>query len=471
VAGLDAPQTVWRPQYGTQWWFLTCDVFEALYHGTRGPGKTDALIMDFAQHVGQDYGPAWRGILFRQTYPQLEDVRAKTRRWYPQIFPGARWNGSQYKWIFPEGEELLLRHMARADDYWDYHGHEYPWIGWEELSNWATADCYEAMMACCRSSHAEVPRKVRATCNPYGPGHNWVKARFIDAAGSGVPVGIGAGRQRVHIFGQLTENRILLDADPDYLKTLQSDSNAHRRKAWLEGSWDIVAGGLFDDLWDPRVHVVEAFPVPESWRVDRSFDWGSTQPFSVGWWAESDGTDATLADGTTRPTVRGDLYRIAEWYGWSGKPNDGLKMTARKVALGILERERDLGLEVRPGPADSHIFADARIGRDIAAEMAAAGVHWTKAHKGSGSRLIGAERLRALLAGALPRSDGPREQPGLFVFAGCRAFIRTVPVLPRGTGDPDDVDTNAEDHVYDETRYRIMARKGLGGEKRVGGMH
>jgi hypothetical protein len=264
---------------------------------------------------------------------------------------------------------------------------------------------------------------------------------------------------------------ILLDADPDYLKTLQSDSNAHRRKAWLEGSWDIVAGGLFDDLWDPRVHVVEAFPVPESWRVDRSFDWGSTQPFSVGWWAESDGTDATLADGTTRPTVRGDLYRIAEWYGWSGKPNDGLKMTARKVALGILERERDLGLEVRPGPADSHIFADARIGRDIAAEMAAAGVHWTKAHKGSGSRLIGAERLRALLAGALPRSDGPREQPGLFVFAGCRAFIRTVPVLPRGTGDPDDVDTNAEDHVYDETRYRIMARKGLGGEKRVGGMH
>ena len=98
-------------------------------------------------------------------------------------------------------------------------------------------------------------------------------------------------------------------------------------------------------------------------------------------------------------------------------------------------------------------------------------MRWTKAHKDPGSRRIGAERLRALLAGALPRAEGPREQPGLFVFADCRHFIRTVPVLPRGAKDPDDVDPNAEDHVYDETRYRIMARRGLGGEKRISGFH
>ncbi len=101
--------------------------------------------------------------------------------------------------------------------------------------------------------------------------------------------------------------------------------------------------------------------------------------------------------------------------------------------------------------------------------MAAVGVRWTRAHKGRGSRRTGAERLRALLAGARPGETGAREQPGLFVFETCRHFIRTVPVLPRDDRDPDDVDTNAEDHVYDETRYRVMARKGLGGEQRVKG--
>ena len=471
MAQADRLRVIWQPQECSQILFLECPHFECLYHGTRGPGKTDALLMDFAQHVGTGFGAAWRGVLFRQTYPQLEEVRAKARRWFSEIFGEARWNASQSKWVFPGGEELLLRHMAGPEDYWDYHGHEYPWIGWEELTNWPTPDGYEAMIACCRSSHPGLPRKVRATCNPYGPGHNWVKARFIDAAPQGQTVGPEGALARVHLFGAIAENKVLLEADPQYLERLKADSNAHRRKAWLEGSWDIVAGGLFDDLWDPGVHIVEPFPVPESWRVDRSFDWGSTRPFSVGWWAESDGTDATLADGTVRPTLRGDLYRIAEWYGCGGKPNEGLKLRAREVALGILERERALGLDVRPGPADSHIFDDAKIGRDIAAEMAAAGVRWTKAHKGPGSRRTGAERLRALLAGALPCAEGPREQPGLFVFADCRHFIRTVPVLPRGAKDPDDVDPNAEDHVYDETRYRIMARRGLGGERRLAGMH
>jgi hypothetical protein len=357
--------------------------------------------------------------------------------------------------------------MATAEDYLAYHGHEYPWIGWEELTNWATADCYETMMACCRSSHSAVPRKVRATCNPYGPGHGWVKARFIDLGPGGEPL-LEGGRVRTGVMGRIGENQILLRADPDYLNTLKSDSNEARRKAWLEGRWDIVAGGIFDNLWDPRVHVVAPFEIPVSWRVDRAFDWGSSSPFSAGWWAESDGSDVVLPDGSCRPTLRGDLYRIAEWYGWNGKPNQGLRMLAGNIARGILKREQAMGRLVRPGPADSQIFS-INNGNAIAEEMAAAGVRWTRAAKVGGSRKDGAERLRALLSGALPGEGGARERPGLFVFETCRHFIRTVPVLPRDARDPDDIDPRAEDHVYDETRYRVMERKGLGGEKRVKG--
>ena len=103
--------------------------------------------------------------------------------------------------------------------------------------------------------------------------------------------------------------------------------------------------------------------------------------------------------------------------------------------------------------------------------MTLAGVEWTAADKAPGSRKAGAERLRELLAGALPKSQDRREQPGLFIFATCRHFLRTVPVLPRDAKDPDDVDSSAEDHVYDETRYRITARRGLSGTQSLGGFH
>jgi hypothetical protein len=97
---------------------------------------------------------------------------------------------------------------------------------------------------------------------------------------------------------------------------------------------------MFDDLWDAKVHSVGRFQVPRTWYVDRSFDWGSSKPFSVGWWAESDGSDLVFPNGRRMRTVRGDLFRIAEWYGCvKGKENEGLKMTASQIAEGIKLRE------------------------------------------------------------------------------------------------------------------------------------
>lgn len=426
--------------------------------------NTDALLMDFAQHVGRGYGAAWRGILFRETYPQLADVIAKSKKWFKSFFPRAQYNESATKWVFPDGEELLLRHMKKADDYWNYHGHEYPWIGWEELTNWANPDCYLRMMSCCRCSTAGVPRKYRATTNPYGRGHNWVKRRFQLPQMRGRVIKDPDGRDRVAIHGTIHENRILLAADPNYVKTVSAAArNDNERKAWLEGSWEITAGGMFDDLWRSDVHVVDPFPIPRSWRVDRSFDWGSSKPFSVGWWAESDGTDVVWPDGRRRSTVRGDLFRIGEWYGWTGVENEGLRMLATAIADGIVGREVALGIRarVRPGPADSAIF-DAEPGKtSIATDMAAHGVTWEPADKGPGSRKQGWEQMRKLMTGALPSvGGGPREAPGLFVFRTCdEGFLRTIPVIPRDDKDLDDVDTEAEDHAADEARYRCRHKR------------
>ena len=485
---------IWKPQAGSQEAFLaSTPIFEVLFQGSRGGGKTDCLLMSFGMHVGQGFGAGWKGILFRQTYKQLTDVITKTKKWFPQIWPQAKFNGTEHKWVWPTGEELLLRQFRKDDDYWNYHGHEYPWIGWEELCNWATDTGYKRMFSCCRSSTPGMPRMIRATTNPYGPGHNWVKMRYMpDTMNMKVRRGLTDERgltepPRLSIFSKLEENKILLKEDPDYInKIAASARNEAERKAWLEGSWDIVSGGMFADVWDPKYNIVRPFNIPDRWSIDRSFDWGSSKPFSVGWWAVSNGEDVKVHDGSWRSTVRGDMFRINEWYGWSGKPNEGVQMLATDIARGIVEREINWGwreqgdgswCRVKSGVADSQIFA-AENGNCIATDMKVKvrlddgirykGVTWMEADKRPGSRATGWVQMRQMIKNAHPtllgQNDdgedifGPRENPGMFIFDRCTQWIRTVPGLPRDDDNLDDVNTEAEDHAADETRYRVRHR-------------
>jgi len=447
------PKVIWQPHPGSQELFLNCPIYEAIYEGTRGPGKTDALLMDFAQFVGRGYRTEWKGILFRREYKEFDDIVEKSRKWFPRIFPGAKFIASKgdYKWIFPNGEKLFFRTAKKASDYDSYHGHGYPWIGWEELTSWPNEELYIAMLSICRSAHPGMPRHYRATCNPWGVGHHWVKARFISPMPRGVVIEDEEGRERVAIHGEIWENTHLLENDPEYLKNLKAQTGS-KRQAWLFGDWDIVAGGMFGDVWDSKRHIVQPFNVPRTWRIDRSFDWGSARPYSVGWWAESDGCDIELPDGSTMSTQRGALYRIAELYGWTGKPNEGTRELAVEVARKIKALEANMGRRVWPGPADSTIF-DTENGKCIADDMANVGVGWKKADKRQGSRINGWEILRERMKNTLSG-----EGPGLYVFDTCRQFIRTVPVLPRDENKPDDVDTEAEDHVADEVRYRVLAK-------------
>lgn len=452
------PGVAWAPQPGSQTYFVTSPIFETLYEGTRGPGKTNALLMDFCQHVGQGHGKAWRGILFRQSYPALADVVAKSQEWIPRAFHGAKFNESSYTWRFPDGEELLLRYMERPKDYWSYHGHEYPWIGWDELTNWPDLACYQIMKSCCRSSKANVPRKYRSTANPFGPGHHAVKAYFIDVAPRGVIFTDAQQNQRVTIHGHWSENAFLMQNDPEYVPRLvqATQDDPDQQAAWIDGNWDVAAGTFFGAVWSRQHHVLAPFAVPQTWRIDRAFDWGSSKPFSVGWWAESDGTTAIMADGSTRHFARGSLFRVGEWYGCQpGKPNVGLGLDGQDIAKGILARQKARWPNrfIQPGPADSSIF-DVQDGHCIGDSFKKAGVTWLAANKGPGSRKNGWQLIRDRL-GAAKRK--PLEEPGLYVFEECREFIRTVPMMPRDELKPDDVDTKAEDHIGDETRYRVLA--------------
>lgn len=478
------------------------------YHGARGPGKTDTQLMRFYRRVGMGYGEFWRGVIFDREYKMLDDLVSKSRRHFKGFNDGAVFlsSSADYKWRWPTGEELLFRQAKKAADYWNYHGQEFPFIGWNELCKYPSPELFEAMMSCNRSSFTvekdgpvdsngmpisigPIPLEVFATGNPYGPGHGWVKRRFIDPAPSGTVVRKPTSvfnpktqqrevivKTQVAIFGSYKEN-IYLDAA--YVANLENERDPNKRKAWLLGDWNIVAGGALDDVWRPSVHVLPRFPVPANWRVDRAFDWGSTHPSACTWWAEADGTEVKLPDGRTFCPPKGSLICIAELYfNDPEQTNVGLKWSATKVAQAIRNREIDMlthgplravsnggppletwiSKQPWPGPADNQIRNVMMVDIDtIETQMQKVGIRWTPSDKSKGSRAMGLQLLRDRLAASMEFADTGDSKPGLYVMNNCRYCIATIPVLPRDEDNQDDVDSEAEDHLYDTWRYRVLA--------------
>jgi hypothetical protein len=515
------PSIAWQPLPGSQALVIGCPCDEILYHGTRGPGKTEGQLGYFVGRCGLGYGSHWRGVIFDRGYKNLDDMIAKSLAMIPKIFPKAKFlsSKSDLRWVFPDGETLLFRHIKRAQDYRDYHGHEYPFIGWNELTSYPTSELYDMMGSCNRSSfipeiHSprlvpedhriieecqdtgepfppktkakilpDIPLVTLATTNPHGAGHSWVKRKWIDKAAPGLPVRsvtkvfnprIGEEqeivRTSVHIFGSYKENKYL---DPKYVAFLNGIKDPNKRRAWLNGDWSITSGGALDDLWNASKHVLPRFIVPNAWKLTRSFDWGSSHPFSVGFWAIANGEEVRLPGGRTFCPARGSLIRIGEIYGVEQRKNElaqmenaygtnkGIRASAREVARRIKEYEEELkldgwiGTQIAPGPADGQIYnVNEKESLSIAELMKKEGIEWTMADKSKGTRKMGLEIVRGALENA---RQG--EGPGLYVMSHCEAFLETVPGLPRDEEDLDDIDTTAEDHVYDETRYMCLDDK------------
>lgn len=445
--------------------FLT-EATEVLYGGAAGGGKSH--LMRAAAIAWCTDIPGLQVYIFRR----ISDDLTKNHMEGPTGFPAllGEWVTAGHIKIrhqptsieFWNGAKIHLCHCQYEKDVIKYQGAEIHVLMPDELTHF-TEKIYRYLRGRCRLGALKLPEKyigkfprIVAGTNPGGVGHNWVRSTFVDIA---PPMTIvpqpknEGGMRRQYIPARLDDNPTLKETDPDYIDRLEGLGRPELVKAMRDGDWNIVAGGMFDDVWRESSHVIQRFDIPAGWRIDRSFDWGSSRPFSVGWWAEADGTDAKLPDGSTRSFPRGTLVRIAEWYGWNGKPNEGLRMLATEVAAGILKAEKEIGItgRVRSGPADSAIF-DTQNGVCIADDMARIGVRWERADKGPGSRRNGWERMRKMLKAAMTH---PMEEPGLLVFDTCRQFIRTVPVLPRSERDPDDIDTDAEDHVGDEARYRV----------------
>jgi hypothetical protein len=436
-------EVIWKPQPGPQTDFLECPVAEIFFGGARGGGKTDSVLGKWLQHCDR-WGARAKGIIVRRRLKQLEDMIARARVLFVPL--GAVWNDQKSTFSMPNGAILRFRYLERDSDAEEYIGHSYTFLGVEEIPNFPSPEPINKLRATLRSGEGVIPQMV-ATGNPGGPGHNWVKARYIDPAPKGYKILKEAFTnpfdnsvmeiERVFIPSRLTDNKILMTSDPFYVARLQQQGSKQLVEAWLKGDWDVVIGSFFD-CFDPNRHVLPVSvleAIPYVARRFRAFDWGSAKPFCVGWYVLSDGTWGLPPNA---------LLKYREWYG-AVAPNVGLKMSAEMIAEGILDRE--LGEMMGYGVADPALFIEDG-GPSLAARMAARKVSFIKADN---RRKTGWDQLRQLLLG----SDGV---PMLYICENCEDTIRTLPTQQHDETDTEDVDTEGEDHAADETRYAVMSR-------------
>jgi len=374
-----------------------------------------------------------RCLLLRRSMPELRDMINHSQRLYPKAYPGTKWREQEKEWRFPSGARIEFGYAENLTDVLRYQGQSYTWIGVDELPQYPTPEIYNFLRSSLRSVDPEIPVFMRATGNPGNIGSGWVKDMFIDPSEPGKPfdviVDTMVGEKKItrrFIPAKLYDNPYLTQTD-DYLIMLSSLPEV-QRKQFLEGDWNAFENSAFPEF-DPLKHVTEPFEIPRNWHRFRTCDWGYSSPACCLWIAID---------------FDNNLWVYREFY--------TRRMTADIFAKKILETE--INEYVRYGVLDSSTWARrGDVGPSIAETMIKEGCRWRPSDRSPRSRINGKLELHKRFS-----VSERTEEPSLKIFSTCRNLLRTLPLLPVDKNNPEDVDTNVEDHAYDALRYGAMSR-------------
>jgi len=434
---------LFKPNEGPQTEFLAASEREVLYGGSAGGGKSYAMLADPLRYMGH---PQFSGLLLRHTTEELRELIFKSQELYPKIWPGIKWSERKMQWTAPSGARLWMSYLDRDEDVLRYQGLAFSWIGFDELTQWATPYAWNYMRSRLRSTATDLPIFMRATTNPGGRGHHWVKKMFIDPSPYNrsfdatdidttevlrYPAGHSkAGKplfKRRFIPARLSDNPYLSQAG-DYEAMLLSLPEQQRRQL-LDGDWDIKEGAAFTEF-DRHVHVIEPFNIPNNWVKFRACDYGYGSYSGVLWFA--------VAPNEQIVTYR-ELYVS--------------KVLATDLADMILDLEAEDG-NIKYGVLDSSLWHKrGDTGPSLAEQMISQGCRWRPSDRSKGSRVAGKNEIHRRL-----QIDEFTEEPRLVFFNTCTNVISQLPSIPLDKKNPEDVDTKSEDHLYDALRYGIMSR-------------
>lgn len=439
---VEAQNIIFKPNQGPQTEFLAATERQVLFGGAAGGGKSYAMLADPLRDMNN---PAFSGLLVRHTTEELRELVAKSHELYPKAIPGITWSERKQQWTTPRGGRLWMSYLDRDLDVMRYQGQAFNWLGFDELTQWPTPYAFNYMASRLRTTDPSLKLYMRCTTNPGGPGHAWVKKGFVDPAPHNTPffaTDFETGEVLTFPKGHSREGQPLykrrfipatlfdnpyLAADGQYEAMLLSLPEAQRRQL-LEGDWDISDGAAFPEF-NRKLHVVDPFDIPRDWTRFRAADYGYGSMTAVLWFAVA-------------PSEQLIVYR--ELY--------VKKVTAVDLAEMINEIEEND--RIRYGILDSSLWHKrGDTGPSLAEQMIMRGCRWRPSDRSRGSRVAGKNELHRRL-----QVDEFTGEPRLVFFNNCVNIIAELPILPLDRNNPEDVDTNANDHGYDALRYGIMSR-------------
>ena len=395
------------------------------YGGARGGGKSWAMRRKFIL-LALRY-PGLNLLLLRRTLPELRENHLIPMQ--RELYGFAVYNSAERVFRFPNGSRIKLGYCDTMQDVYQYQGQEYAVIGLEEATHF-TEEQMRFLTTCNRTTRKDFSPRMYYTCNPGNVGHAWVKRLFIDRlyAENENP------NDYLFIPARIYDNKVLLEADPNYIRQLEALPEELRR-AHLDGDWDVHAGQYFREFSRDR-HVIEPFEIPSWWRRFRSMDWGYNDPCCVLWHA---------VDGENRVYTYRELY-VRE-------------TRAGEVASMVLELSRGESISYTVASPDMWQKRGAVLssaggfeGETLAELFTSSGLSLTPADN---SRVPGWNRVRDFLAVA------PDGRPNWLCFSDCRNLIRQLPALQFDQHNREDA-ADGDDHAPEALRYALMSRPHAG---------
>ncbi len=454
LLSLDGREVIWKAN-PRQDIALTCPVDELMYGGAKGGGKSDYIITAAYEQIAladakeRATGRRQRGraVLFRKNLKRLDDLIMRSRELFPSFDPrmGIKgWNAEKKRWTFSSGYVFDFDHLDGPDDHEAYHGQEITALLFDQVEE-VPFEVYQYLAANVRSKDDDMRKllMIRCTANPGGRHAKWVKDYFVAPHRAGnkilrdevkLPSGRTRATTRCFIPAKLEDNPYLY-SDPQYEAALEKLPE-HMRKMYRDGDWDVVIGSFFASKFDPRTHVIDAFPLPPTWEVRYGFDWGSQMPACLLWGTRDND---------------GNIYMIDELYG----PGDTGRMFAEKFHKKLATQRwspaktwtsdemyglTDPQAKVRMGGSGSTAWES----------MILAGMRLFEANK---NRKAGVEQMLERL------TLDTFKQPKIFIFRDrCPNLVRSLQTIGANPKEPDDYDKDDGDcsHACDALRYLLV---------------
>lgn len=430
---------VWRPHAGAQSRFLASPAYEALYGGAAGGGKTDALLYGLLRQV---HHPQYRALFLRLSFPELREVMDRALAAFRAL--GAEWRESEKRWRFASGATIEFGYCEAYKDVMRYQGQEFTAIAFDELGQCPEERIWTYLMSRNRSTAPELMLQMRGSANPGGPGHAWLRRRFVDACGvrGGTYVDPATGLVRAYVPARVKDNPSLRE---DYIAKLNALPEVTRRQL-LEGDWTAGTGLALEEL-DRDKHLIPAQDIPPHWPLFGAFDWGYAHPFAFGLFTADEG---------------GSVYLVDSVHGRRLQPPQIIERITEALHRLRIPLER-VSATFAGHDCWHDIKARGEWGPTIAEQFTAAGLPLVKA---TISRVSGLNNMRRYLAW---RAAGGVEHAPAFRMFDTPSNRKVFDVLSGLVSDPDHVEdvlkVNADpdtgehgDDPYDMLRYGLMAR-------------